>query len=292
MPKFSQEEREVLKNRAFELLAEGHSEREVITRLNISSRTLRRWFKNQNVTFTTKQRSPEPEPDTPTVEVVPAVERIGTDVDRQGNIEVTITSRTAIRLLNLAESAINAVGNTLRNPDSSDVSRIRAAELAGRWTGLQNNDKSTFSILGTIGRKSGVSSNLTNDETEIDLVPTMLQDRKDHQRKEAERRQREAEKAQQIARELAREKAKEETLQLIDYYLNANPPFDYQRIRSYPEFEPELFFDSLDVYADVQLFTTILEDLYRLEMVSQELYNFYIRLYSNNSVDNQQRELN
>ncbi len=290
MPKFTQEEREVLKNRAFELLVGGCSEQEVITRLNISSRTLRRWLKDEDVTFTTKQQAPEPEPDAPTVEVVPvpAVERIGTDVNRQqGNIEVTITSRTAVRLLRLAESAIAAVEHTLLNPDSSDISRIRAAEIAGRWTGLQTSGKSTPSILDTVSRKSAVSSKLTDSEAEIDLSPNMVENRREFRRREAEKARREAEKAQEIAIQLEVERVEREMMELAEYYSTAKPPFDYEKLEDYQEFNIYIFLQELDMYADAGSFETILEDLYRFEMVPEELYSNYKVLYSRTSVPKQ-----
>lgn len=50
--------------------------------------------------------------------------------------DVTLSRRMRIRLLNLSESALNVVEDTLNDPDARRADKLRAAKLVGDWVGI------------------------------------------------------------------------------------------------------------------------------------------------------------
>lgn len=164
MPKHSHEQRQILKNRAIELLAQGLNPAEVAASISVSLRTLRRWLKDENVIVVAGSHTPEPE--SPVVEARPEPERLERHVE---TIELSLTARIAVRLLNLTEVAIDNVEDILTS-DASHGSRLKAAQLVSQWVGLNESGGRT-TVMGNVTHKLGLEHSDDYEESQVIFTP-------------------------------------------------------------------------------------------------------------------------
>jgi hypothetical protein len=188
------------KNIARKLYQQGQDSAVIAEECSVSIRTAQRWiksFEKEKVIVIGQENKVEPEAQT--VEVLPALEATSTTSNGQ-SVELILTARTATRLLNLSELAISAVEDVLSAADSSPMSKLRAAQIVGKWVGFER-DKA--SVVGTISLKAGVSASLDHsDSDEIRFTPHMAINKRQSEQMEAEEAQRKIEREMQLEKEL------------------------------------------------------------------------------------------
>lgn len=188
------------KNTARQLYQQGNDSAHIAKICGVSQRTVQRWvksFEKEKVTVVGQRNLAEPEAQT--IEVLPALEATSRTSNGQ-SVELTLTARTAARLLNLSELAISAVEDVLSDGDSSPMSKLRAAQIVGKWVGFER-DKA--SVVGTVSLKAGVSASLDHSESdEIRFTPRMLINKRQSEQREAEEAQRKIEREMQLEKEL------------------------------------------------------------------------------------------
>lgn len=113
------------KNEALRLHRNGMAPSKIATKLGISLRSVQRWLKDET-------------PVSIQVVAMPADKDLPPSVptDCRNKFDMTLSRRMAIRLLNLSEAALNAVEDTLSDPDARRTDKLRAAKLVGDWLGL------------------------------------------------------------------------------------------------------------------------------------------------------------
>ncbi|MDJ0733253.1 MAG: helix-turn-helix domain-containing protein [Nostocaceae cyanobacterium] len=141
------------KNLARKLFYEGKGSDTIAQHCGVSRRTIQRWigeFKQAPVTITTQgettatesfqtidvaKTSPNDAQMSPTI--LPELEKIAT-LKPDETLDLTITSRMAIRLLNVTEKAIASIEDCLTNPDTRQADKLKAAQIVGNWVGLNS----------------------------------------------------------------------------------------------------------------------------------------------------------
>ncbi|MEO0842275.1 MAG: helix-turn-helix domain-containing protein [Cyanobacteria bacterium J06633_8] len=143
------------KNFARQLYQKGKSTKEISVECDVNIRTAQRWiklFEKENVVVTNLA-----DPEAEVTEPVSALEKIAVAQSSQ-SVAVNIPQRLAVRLLNLTESAISGVEECLKNPYSSDASKLKAAQLVGKWVGLEEHEYYAIpSIIRVIAHKLDVT---------------------------------------------------------------------------------------------------------------------------------------
>lgn len=174
------------KSIARQLYQEGHNALFISQRCGVNRRTAQRWvkaFEQEKVIVHGEENLADP--NTPSVEILPALEAVA-NTEQNKSVELVMTSRSAIRLINLAESAVATVERVLDNPDSSDISKLRAAQLAGDWLGFKDNGGS---VIQKVSNKLGLEFSLENSQSEeITFTPTMVISARKRERKVQEAR--------------------------------------------------------------------------------------------------------
>ena len=161
------------KNFARQLYQKGKSTKEISVECDVNIRTAQRWiksFEKENVVVTNLA-----DPEAEVTQPIPALKKIAS-VPAEQCIGFDMSQNTARRLLNLADSAIKAVEVVLQSPDSSDVNKLKAAQLVGKWVGLEEqNERYNPSVLNVITEKLGLEASIENSEaSEITLTPKMV----------------------------------------------------------------------------------------------------------------------
>lgn len=161
------------KNLARQLYQEGKSTKEISLECGVTIRTAQRWvnlFEKENVVVTNLA-----DPEAEVAQPIPALEKIASVLTEQ-SIGINMSQNTARRLLNLADSAIKAVEAVLQSSDSSDVNKLKAAQLVGKWVGLEEqNERYNSSVLSVVTEKLGLEASIENSEaSEITLTPKMV----------------------------------------------------------------------------------------------------------------------
>ena len=277
MPRFSREERQILKQEAFSLLAQGFSKSQVIERLSISERTFRRWTKDTDFSLEIEAVE-EPNTEVPQVAISP-VPSNPKNYSKNDSLKVSVTTDFAVRLLSIAHSAINVTENILVSEDSSNRDRLKAVEIVSEWTGLrQASGKGMKSVLDTALQKSDVHRRLSDDNESIDLTPAIVSNKRLREEREAERDRRELQRVQELERAATYQQIDEEMEELALYFTKSKLPFNYDSIDT-SRLNPEMFLSHLDQHASIETFRVVLEDLMRLKLIPQNLYKQYEELY-------------
>lgn len=159
------------KNFARQLYQKGKSTKEISLECGVNIRTAQRWvksFEKENVIVTNLA-----DPEAQVTEPIPALEKIAS---AKQSIGINMSQNTARRLLALADSAIEAVEFVLQSPDSSDVNKLKAAQLVSKWVGLEKqNESRNPSVLNVVTDKLGLEASIENSEaSEITLTPKMV----------------------------------------------------------------------------------------------------------------------
>lgn len=106
---------------AAELIARGYSHQEVGDAIGVSRRTILRWLKQQDfrdLSFGLTNRAPQ------------SVHQ------RASERPVQSIQSDDLRIEDLVPDALSAVREILRDPDSRNCDRLKAASLVGEWGGL------------------------------------------------------------------------------------------------------------------------------------------------------------
>jgi len=109
------------KKEILEALVKGSTVAEIAQSYGVATRTINRLIeKTRNVTFA----EPNSEPPIPVRGAV------------NFNLDIPTSESLYLRLMGLSQAALNVTEEILLNPDSTDLSRLKAASLIGQWTGL------------------------------------------------------------------------------------------------------------------------------------------------------------
>lgn len=110
------------KKEIIEALAKGSTVAEIAQSYGVSIRTINRLIeKTRNVAFAESSSEPP----------IPVKGAVNFSLD------IPTSESLYLRLMGLSQAALNVTEEVLLNPDSSDLSRLKAATLIGQWTGLQ-----------------------------------------------------------------------------------------------------------------------------------------------------------
>jgi hypothetical protein len=110
--------------RAAGLLAKGETQANVGRIVGVNRKTIARWLQNQefkNLSFGLVNHNVSPEADSVAAPKTVAAESVDFEVS------------------DLSRLAVNAVGSVLLDSESSVAHKLRAAQLAGEWSGLSKN---------------------------------------------------------------------------------------------------------------------------------------------------------
>ncbi|MUG98748.1 hypothetical protein F7734_43235 [Scytonema sp. UIC 10036] len=165
------------KELAWKLYQQKETSDSIAVRCKVSRRTVQRWFKEFEQTpiiITGKGETPESEDfQANTVTALslttplPILERIA-NLEPGETLDLTISSRMAIRLLNLAEIALATVEDCLTNSDIKPSDRLKAAQIVGQWVGLD--DKDRRSIIAQVALTCGADLETVNIEKSSAIV--------------------------------------------------------------------------------------------------------------------------
>lgn len=270
------------KNFARKLYQQGQDSAVIAEECSVSVRTAQRWiksFEKEKVIVIGQENKAEPEAQT--VEVLPALEATSKTSNGQ-SVELTLTARTATRLLNLSELAIGAVEDILSSGDSSPMSKLRAAQIVGKWVGFE---REQASVIATVSLKAGVSASLDHSESdEIRFTPHMVIYKRDSERREAEEAERVAERERRIAEE-KRQRVEREIRLKLDNEMEElaellSEDQNYAPVYKVSSFDADLFFNYLTDYADSKTFQKIAQGMLSLGIIQQPLYDGIIDEYS------------
>lgn len=168
---------------ARQLFLDGFSAKDIAERLSLPVRTIYRWISQlKSETFSKLSRS-HVEP-TSTNKATPPARMPDTQV-----ISLNMAPHAAARLLALSESAISTIEKVLDDPDSSPATLLRAAQIVGKWTGLEER----ASVIANATRKFEVTANfIDNEAAELHLTHNAVEKKQDIYRRAAEDRKKRA----------------------------------------------------------------------------------------------------
>lgn len=159
-----------LKNQARNLFLEGKTSKEISELTGVPLSTVQRWitrFKRENVDVRGGEIAAPPE--APVSEPLPALKTVSNEQETGEQVETVLSCRVAARLLNLSELSLATVENILNNPDSSDVSKLRAVQIVGKWCGFEDSKSSLF---GSVAKSAGVAFSLdSSDSQKLNIIP-------------------------------------------------------------------------------------------------------------------------
>lgn len=113
------------KNEALRLHKSGVVPSKIASKLGTSVRTIQRWLRDEK---------PVPVSVVSTEAAKDATEPIAKNVAVcRDKFDLTLSRRTAIRLMNLSCTALDAVEAVLNNPDARPADKLRAAKIVGDW---------------------------------------------------------------------------------------------------------------------------------------------------------------
>lgn len=256
------------KNLARKLYQQGKTNKFISEKLGIPLRTIQYWtkkFSKEKVVVRGKESLADP--DTPPVEALPALETVA-NTKESNSVELAMTSRTAVRLLNLAEAAISTVESVLQNPDSSDISKLRAAQLAGKWVGLE--ERKPQSIVNVASNRAGVNPYLGNVEAEeVQFTPKLKLARQEIEDSVARRE--EYERQNGVELELSRAE-RELKFTSNNFFKAHNFEFNYDLIKKSKYFDLNQFYSRIFLLFSDEKMLDILGELREKEIISQEEY--------------------
>ena len=155
-----------IKSEARKLYLQGASCQEIAEELEINLRTMQRWargFDDETVAIPVVS---EVEPEPP----IEALQRVAERQQHNGEtIELNLTARIAVRLLNLTEISINTVEDVLTSGDASQGSRLKAAQMVADWVGLNQNGRTT--VMGNVTHKLGLNCSDDYEENQAIFTP-------------------------------------------------------------------------------------------------------------------------
>ncbi|MBE9216302.1 helix-turn-helix domain-containing protein [Plectonema cf. radiosum LEGE 06105] len=101
-------------------------------------------------------------------EILPTLEKVAS-LKSSDELDLTVSSRMALHLINLTEKSLLALDDCLTDPDVRTVDKIKAAELVGKWTGLDG---------GRVVEKILNKFDLTNEGIDAEKSTTVIIPRK------------------------------------------------------------------------------------------------------------------
>ncbi|MUH00090.1 helix-turn-helix domain-containing protein [Scytonema sp. UIC 10036] len=131
---------------ALKLYQENKLTDEVARRCGVSRRTVQRWFsefEQTGIVIIGKNETSQEETTNNVAAVSPTIsvlEKVA-NIEPNQTLDLSLSSRLAIRLLNLTESAIATVEECLTNVDVKPTDRLKAAEMVARWVGLDDKER-------------------------------------------------------------------------------------------------------------------------------------------------------
>lgn len=161
-----------LRNQARTLFLESKTSKEISELTGVPLSTVQRWitrFKRENVNVRGGEIAAPPE--APVSEPLPALEAVSNEqtTGEREHVGTVLPCRVATRLLNLSELALATVESVLNNPDSSDVSKLRAVQIVGKWCGFEDGKSS---LLGSVAKNAGVAFSLdSSDSQKLNIIP-------------------------------------------------------------------------------------------------------------------------
>lgn len=167
------------KNEARKLYLQGVSCPDIAEELEINVRTVQRWAREFDDEAVVIPVVSEVEPESP----IEAIQRVAEPQQPIGGaIELNLTARIAIRLLNLTESTLDTVEDILTSGDASHGSRLKAAQLVSQWVGLNDNHKTT--VLGNVTHKLGLDYDIEGStSSEMTLTPYVIKNAREKESK-------------------------------------------------------------------------------------------------------------
>ena len=182
------------KNLGLELYLRGKSTDAIALECGVARRTIQRWIKEfeqtpikvtvQESVADKKQESVSDKKQESVIdekqdvgesikqEILPVLEKIASPKQIE-TLDLKITSKLAIKLLNLTESAMNSVGNCLIDPDTKTSDKLKAAQLVGSWLGLDRDE----SVIRKLSRNFELEIEIANSDTaDTTLTPNRLAD--------------------------------------------------------------------------------------------------------------------
>lgn len=274
------------KNLARKLYQQGKTNKFISKKLGIPLRTIQYWtkkFSKEKVVVRGKESLADP--DTPPVEALPALETVA-NTKESNSVELAMTSRTAVRLLNLAEAAISTVESVLQNPDSSDISKLRAAQLAGKWVGLE--ERKPQSIVNVASNRAGVNPYLGHVEAEeVQFTPKLKLARQEIEDSAAWRE--EYERQNGVELELSRAE-RELRFTSNNFFKAHNFEFNYDLIKKSKYFDLNQFYYRICSLFSEQKILEIIRELLENEIIVQEEYEIIIKNLQEQEMEETQEE--
>lgn len=254
------------KNLARQLYQEGHNALFISERCGVNRRTAQRWvkvFEEEKVIVHGEENLADP--GTPSVDSLPALEAVA-NAEPIG-VELTMTSRTAIRLLNLAESAVAAVEKVLNDDSSASSARLRAAQIAGEWLGFRDSNGSIFE---KVSSKLELESTLQSSQSDEITFNSQMKTRAMEREKKAQNaRTRITKPGNQekwdINEKLAKKYRSPEDIILLSYE---------------SELDWMYFLSCLAILQGYDVASDLAEELIRSKYLSREEVNIFIDVYS------------
>lgn len=166
--------REDKKILAKKLYQQGKSSALIAQSCGITQRTAQRWikdFQEEKVLVTGVGSGNSKIAQSEETEPIAALKQIS-ETEPGQNIELTMTSRIATRLLNLTERAVIAVEDCLEDSNVSYAVKLKAADLVGQWVGLKDNK--TYPIVNVVSEKLGLvptEETFYDQNSQIDFMP-------------------------------------------------------------------------------------------------------------------------
>lgn len=156
---------------AKKLYQQGKNSALIAQNCEITQRTAQRWIKDFQKEKVIVTGIGNNKTDQEVTEPIAALKQIS-ETEPGQNIELTMTSRIAVRLLNLTERAVVAVEDCLQDSNCSYAVKLKAADLVGQWVGLKNND--AYPIVNVVSQKLGLvptEETFYDQDSQIDFIP-------------------------------------------------------------------------------------------------------------------------
>ncbi|MEM6751479.1 MAG: helix-turn-helix domain-containing protein [Cyanobacteria bacterium P01_C01_bin.38] len=155
-----------VKAEARKLYLQGVSCQEIAEELEINIRTMQRWAREFDGEAVVIPVVSEVEPEPP----IEALQRVAEPQQPIGeSIELNLTARIAVRLLNLTEVAIDTVEEVLTNGDATHGNKLKAAQMVAQWVGLDENNRST--VMSNVTHKLGLNCADDYEENQAIFTP-------------------------------------------------------------------------------------------------------------------------
>ncbi|MEM6752671.1 MAG: hypothetical protein AAF630_06865, partial [Cyanobacteria bacterium P01_C01_bin.38] len=106
-------------------------------------------------------------------EILPTLEKVAS-LKNGDELDLKISSRMALHLINLTEKSLLALDDCLTSPDIRTADKIKAAELVGQWAGLKDGKV----LKQVLSKFDLVSEGVNTQKATTTLVPQSLAEAK------------------------------------------------------------------------------------------------------------------